>query len=99
MKYLNGNDVVARPQDSAEEGEEVQPFPGSVLDGTVVEIEAINVDDGAHEISDKARASLEALRHAVETAWVVQADYRGPLQGESTVRLNPVRGYGDKYAR
>ena len=39
---------VGTAKDGAEKGVEVEPFPRCVLDGAVVAVEAVDVDDGAH---------------------------------------------------
>jgi hypothetical protein len=56
-------------QDFREQGGQIQPFPGGCLERSVVEIEPVYVDEGAHQFPPKkAGASEEAPRPAVETA-------------------------------
>ena len=67
-EILDRQDLVMGLKDPREQCRQVQPFPGRALERSIVEVEAVDVDDGAHASpSEKARASEEALRPAVET--------------------------------
>lgn len=47
-EILDLHELVSSGQDVREQGAEVQPLVGRALEVAVVEVEAIDVDDGAH---------------------------------------------------
>ena len=68
-EILDRQDIVMRLQDRCEQRQQVEPFPRRSLERSIVEIEAVHIDEGAHRCPpQKARASEEAPRPAVETA-------------------------------
>ena len=75
-EILDRQDVVVRLQDLREQRRQVEPFPRRSLERSLVEIEAVHIDEGAHRCPpQKARASEEAPRPAVETAGGVLTTY------------------------
>ena len=47
-EILDREDIVVRLKDLREQGREVEPFPRRALERSVVEIEAVDLDEGAH---------------------------------------------------
>ena len=75
-EILDRRDVVAQLQDLREQRRQVEPFPRRSLERSIVEIEAVQLDEGAHRCPpQKARASEEIPRPAVETARGVLTTY------------------------
>ena len=68
-EILDRQDIVMGREDLREQCGQVQPFPGRALQHSVVEIEAVDIDEGPHRCPpQKARTSEEAPRPTVETA-------------------------------
>ena len=68
-EVLDLEDVMMLLQDHFEQSNQVQPLPWGSLDSAIVEIETVHIHKGTHvRPPQKARASEEAPRPAVETA-------------------------------
>ena len=75
-----------------EQRRQVQPLPGRSPERTVVEIEPVHIDGGAHRCPpQKARASEEAPLPAIETARGVAVNL-----DPWTAQINPVCPAGAK---
>ena len=92
-EILDRQDLVMGLKDPREQCRQVQPFPGRALERSIVEVEAVDVDDGAHASpSEKARASEEALRPAVETTRGVLNNIAAAGSEFNKPRPRPARG-------